>query len=1327
MKTFNKILVMFFVMMLGVVGVASAHTIKPTFTPDIASGSTVNPGQRVTMMIEAADEYTAIMECTYSWNGTDTKNIFDTADLKGKEGKCFEIEFEFEKFSNLPGLNILQISATDSYGNFAKKEFRYTVADVEAPKITSSVSNNSTVEAGSSVTVTITDNGELAEIKYNWNTEDEEYILKEGSSTKHYNKFEYTLEKFPNINDTFVLNISARDVDGNPVEKTFTYIVKYNDTTAPTITMSKKSGSIVEAGTKLTMVVEDNESKITSLVYNWENAAEKEVIPSKREPANKCTVTSLTIGSAAGTYRLHVTAINSVGKKTTGVYEYIVKPEVEEDTEKPEVKANPSSGSVKPNATIVLTATDNEELKTLSYKWDNGTSKPETISGKEDKVDVKAPTTAGSHTLSVTVVDANNNSAEKTFKYTVLDEEDPTVEAYPSAGKISPNSIIQVAGKDNEALAKLIYSWDNGAEKTEPLSGKADAVEVKAPATAGKHTLKVTVIDASNNDVSATYTYTILDEEDPTVKANPSSGEILPLARIKVTVTDNESLKTLVYSWDNGKEDSTPVSGKEDAVEITAPTKSGKHTLYVKVIDASNNDAEGKFTYTVVETSKPTVGANPGSGSEIEPQEVIKLTAKDNEELKTLVYKWDNSSEVPKSISGEEDYVDVTAPSSKGEHTLYVTVTDASNNTVKEEFVYMISDTEDPTVTVTPNGGDVDAGDPVKITGKDNEGLDNITYNWDNEEPTPKPVGGKEASIDTEVPTTPGKHVLYVTVEDEDGNKVTDSIEFDVSDDEKPTITMNPKSGSTVKGGKVVKATLKDNVELKKVTYNWEDEDEKTENLDGTSETISLPALPYKEGKYEVIITVEDNAGNKTTGTYTYYVEEDDDEEIYPTVDADPDGGEVEYGDKITVSAEDEDGEIEYVEYYWDDEDDDTTKKYKDEFTVKVPSEEGKHYLYVRAMDDDDNLCDYERFTYYVEENKYPGNSDIIGDLNNRVRALRVEIRNADDKIKFEPEEEILYYVDYYNGTSSDVKNAKLVVDLPTYLEAEEASDNGKVSTKQVTWSLGTLEAGEYGRVSFVAKYTSSKVNEKIITVPAKIYSGSSLKDTSTVRNMIFCEGASGTGSHQAYCVGYPDGTFLAEGKITRAELASMICNIEGISGTHRGQFTDANNHWAASYMQAVVDRGYMIPKSYNRFGAQDYATRADLAYAIASILGVEDLEPIFISATDTQNSDVRCAMEQLLRLGIMDGYSDGSAKPNSNITRAEAVTIINNYLFRGELYTKGYNYAYNFETNYNHGGNNYILRFTDLSTNHWAYGHIMEATNNHRYERVMDGNEDML
>lgn len=263
--------------------------------------------------------------------------------------------------------------------------------------------------------------------------------------------------------------------------------------------------------------------------------------------------------------------------------------------------------------------------------------------------------------------------------------------------------------------------------------------------------------------------------------------------------------------------------------------------------------------------------------------------------------------------------------------------------------------------------------------------------------------------------------------------------------------------------------------------------------------------------------------------------------------------------------------------------------------------------------------------------------------------------------------------------------------------------------------------------VSFTAQYTSERYNEKIITVPAKIYAGSSLKDTSTVRNLIYCEDASGSGSHSAYCVGYPSGAFRPNGNITRAELATMVANIEGISSTYRGQFTDVQGHWAADKIQACVERGYMNGLGYNYFGAEQYATRADLAYAIAAILGVEDLEPVFVYSSDVAYSDARCAMEQLLRLGIMDGYADGTSKPEKNITRAEAVTIINNYLFRGELYTRGYNYSYNYNTNYNYGGNNYILQFTDLTPSHWAYGHIMEATNDHRYVRTIDGNEEML
>ena len=81
--------------------------------------------------------------------------------------------------------------------------------------------------------------------------------------------------------------------------------------------------------------------------------------------------------------------------------------------------------------------------------------------------------------------------------------------------------------------------------------------------------------------------------------------------------------------------------------------------------------------------------------------------------------------------------------------------------------------------------------------------------------------------------------------------------------------------------------------------------------------------------------------------------------------------------------------------------------------------------------------------------------------------------------------------------------------------------------------------------------------------------------------------------------------------------------------------------------------------------------------------------------------------------LNIIDGYSNGTAKPDKYITRAEAIVIINRYLFRGELLAE------------KHGSQvNEFRQFTDLYYGHWAYNHIMEATCDHVFTRTYDGNE---
>ena len=101
-------------------------------------------------------------------------------------------------------------------------------------------------------------------------------------------------------------------------------------------------------------------------------------------------------------------------------------------------------------------------------------------------------------------------------------------------------------------------------------------------------------------------------------------------------------------------------------------------------------------------------------------------------------------------------------------------------------------------------------------------------------------------------------------------------------------------------------------------------------------------------------------------------------------------------------------------------------------------------------------------------------------------------------------------------------------------------------------------------------------------------------------------------------------------------------------------------------------------------------------------ILDVEDVEPIYIRASDTKGSKDMIAVEQMLRLNIIDGYSNGTAKPDKYITRAEAMTAINKLLGRNpsETYVKSLGFN----------------PFNDLKENKWYYVTVLEATITHDY-----------
>jgi len=73
---------------------------------------------------------------------------------------------------------------------------------------------------------------------------------------------------------------------------------------------------------------------------------------------------------------------------------------------------------------------------------------------------------------------------------------------------------------------------------------------------------------------------------------------------------------------------------------------------------------------------------------------------------------------------------------------------------------------------------------------------------------------------------------------------------------------------------------------------------------------------------------------------------------------------------------------------------------------------------------------------------------------------------------------------------------------------------------------------------------------------------------------------------------------------------------------------------------------------------------------------------------------------------GILNGYSDGTFRPNSKLTRAEAVTVINRVVGRGPLI--GVTHP----------------QWNDVSVSHWAFGDIEEASTDHVSKPSTKGGE---
>ena len=196
------------------------------------------------------------------------------------------------------------------------------------------------------------------------------------------------------------------------------------------------------------------------------------------------------------------------------------------------------------------------------------------------------------------------------------------------------------------------------------------------------------------------------------------------------------------------------------------------------------------------------------------------------------------------------------------------------------------------------------------------------------------------------------------------------------------------------------------------------------------------------------------------------------------------------------------------------------------------------------------------------------------------------------------------------------------------------------------------------------------------------------------------------TSDHFAYVRGYPNGTVKPAGNITRAETAAILFRLMDDASRKTYYFTKsgfrdvASGSWYNTYVATLNNAGVITDSSNGYFRPNEAITRAELAAMLAKFSETTGAANYFndVSAKYwAANAIAICA-----KLGWINGYPDGTFRPDKNVTRAELMAMINRATGRAPKSADAFLPG--------------MKTWIDNTSDKWYYLDVQEATNSHSY-----------
>lgn len=200
---------------------------------------------------------------------------------------------------------------------------------------------------------------------------------------------------------------------------------------------------------------------------------------------------------------------------------------------------------------------------------------------------------------------------------------------------------------------------------------------------------------------------------------------------------------------------------------------------------------------------------------------------------------------------------------------------------------------------------------------------------------------------------------------------------------------------------------------------------------------------------------------------------------------------------------------------------------------------------------------------------------------------------------------------------------------------------------------------------------------------------------------------------HFNYVIGYTDGTIRPSNNISRAEVATIFFRL--LTDEARTQYDKTTSSfsdikdgaWCCRAVSTLTNMGIIKGYTDGTFRPNADITRAELATIIARFAKLDVNTKTF---SDINGHWAQKSIELAAGNGWINGYTDGTFRPNKSIIRAETFAMINRVLDRQTesvsdlLPTSEMN-----------------MWSDNLNENAWYYKDVQEATNYHKCDRVGD------